>query len=357
MTRYDGNTVTEPATGISWRVWVDITDDGGNTGTSTGIHFTYGWYFSAPLGGTWDPISVSDPWGSANFGPRYTPAAGDHIISGPSARTAMIQYGGGNSLHFSLSATDAYYTGLPTSSVSFDYPLPARIPVPPDPPATSLFSATSSSAQIALAPPGNNGGAGIDDYMAYILVTNQWPFYGTGGNVKAEGHGGVTASGLTRHTHYYYTARAHNSAGWSGYTAMKEFWTLATVPDAPRAVTLSAVTQSTVYTELFGNSDGGSAITRWELGYGTDPTGPSNIVTSPITLTVSGLTPDTDYYFWSRGVNAIGTGPWSARSTARTLPGVHLRVSGAWVTVRPHSRVSGAWVSSKTHGRVSGAWS
>ena len=353
MTRYVGNTASSG--GLSAHVWVDVTNDGSNTGTQTNIHYTYGiWFsFSAPDAA---PVSITwaDNWGGHTGNYSHLVSSGDHTISGPNTNAATIIYGGGNSIRFRLSTSSMGVLGA--SSAEFDYPLPARTPVVPTWPGTNVDSITSSSARILVYPPGSNGGAGIDGYEAYILTNNYWP--NAGGHVVGSWSGGTgTGTGLARATMYFYTARAHNAAGWSPWSTMGSFRTLATVPDAPGAAALSSIAQSTVVTVFNGNSNGGAAITRWELGYGTSPTTPQTVVTSPGTLTITGLTPGTGYYFWSRGVNSIGTGPWSVRSTATTLPGVHLRVSGVWVSANPHNRVAGAWVGSRTHGRISGAWS
>jgi len=358
MTRYNGNTVGSG--GQTWHVWVDVTDDGGNTGTATNVHYTYGvWLASGVM--LSHTFSWSDAWGSGSAAPGVT-GSGDRTINGPNTNAATIQYGGGNSIHFHMAYAEP---GFSTTSVDFDYPLPARTPVTPDAPGTSAGTITSSSAQILVTAPGSNGGAGIDDYETYILTTNVWPFYGTGGNVVAVWHGGSgTASGLTKHTTYYYTSRAHNSAGWSGWTNMGAFTTLATVPDAP-GTSADTVTSSSAHIVVAApGSNGGAGIDAYETYvlttnqwpfYGTG--GNVKAVWSGGTGTAAGLIGSTTYYYTSRAHNSIGWSGYTAMKVLTTLPGVHLRVSGAWGNARPHNRVSGAWVGSKTHGRVSGAWS
>jgi len=141
---------------------------------------------------------------------------------------------------------------------------------------------------------------------------------------------------------------------------MKLFTTLATVPDAPSSPGVSSITQDAVTVSYVNPNNGGSTITGHDVEITTDP-GFSFIVDAltpaGLSATFTGLDPNTPHYVRVRARNAIGTGAWSAAGNFTTLPGVHLRASGAWVNAKPHNRISGAWVSSKTHGRVSGAWS
>jgi len=112
---------------------------------------------------------------------------------------------------------------------------------------------------------------------------------------------------------------ATGTSGFGGPTDFTVWLNRATVPPATSSVTLSSITSTSMVTQFSGNGDGGSAITEWQLTYGTDPNTGQTLVASSGTLTVTGLTPGTVYYFWARGVNAMGAGPWSARSTATTL--------------------------------------
>ena len=99
----------------------------------------------------------------------------------------------------------------------------------------------------------------------------------------------------------------------------------ATTPPAPSPVagTPDQITPTSMRYRFSGNGDGGSGIIRWEYQYSTTPgftSGNSAVITGDGTEDVSGLTPNTTYYFRSRGVNAVGNGAWSATSQGTTLP-------------------------------------
>lgn len=116
------------------------------------------------------------------------------------------------------------YWGTTLEAVTY-HTVPARYEAP-SAPGTAHDSVGPTSARIVVIASTYAGGAAIDAYEAYVMTNNAWP--GAGGNVVASASGGTfTATNLLPGTRYYYTARAHNTAGyWSGWTAMKAFDTL-----------------------------------------------------------------------------------------------------------------------------------
>lgn len=108
------------------------------------------------------------------------------------------------------------------------------------------------------------------------------------------------------------------TGGFGGPTTFNQFIQRATVPPAPGAPFFTALTSTSVNTQFFSSGDGGSTIFIWQTGWGTDPNGPTNF-NNTITTSLGGLTPGTTYYFWGRGQNAQGFGPWSVRSQVTTL--------------------------------------
>lgn len=110
------------------------------------------------------------------------------------------------------------------------------------------------------------------------------------------------------------------TSGFGGPTTFTVFVQRSTVTPAPTIVTLSNITHNSVNATFFANGDGNSPTIEWQLGYGTNSTTPQTIVTyTTAGQLVSGLSSGVTYYFWGRGRNALGTGPWGPRGQATTL--------------------------------------
>lgn len=112
---------------------------------------------------------------------------------------------------------------------------------------------------------------------------------------------------------------ATGTSGLGGPTSHSAYISRATVPAAPTPLECTPLTHTTIRYRFRGNSNGGSSILEWQVGYGTNSSTPQSFVSSNGTSDVGGLAKDTVYHFWSRGRNAIGWGPWSSRLSARTL--------------------------------------
>ncbi len=104
------------------------------------------------------------------------------------------------------------------------------------------------------------------------------------------------------------------------------------------------------------NGDGGAKVTEWQIGYGTSPTAPQIIKVSSGTTTITGLQPVKVYYFWARGRNSKGWGPWSVRSSARTIAGARVKLGTVWKEAIPYVRVKGKWVIAEPWVRSGGKW-
>ena len=95
----------------------------------------------------------------------------------------------------------------------------------------------------------------------------------------------------------------------------------ASAPPAPTIVTLTPGL-NTVAVNMDSNGTGGLTVDQWQLGYGTSSTTTQQYMNLSLTNgtgTVTGLNPNTTYYFWARGHNAKGWGPWSPRKSTKTL--------------------------------------
>lgn len=111
---------------------------------------------------------------------------------------------------------------------------------------------------------------------------------------------------------------ATGTSGLGGPTDFSVFIQRSTVPPAPTSFQVFAVTEESISGRFNSNGDGQSPILEWQVGYGPDPNGPIFTTPSNGTSVIGNLARGTTYYFWTRGRNALGWGPWSARTSATT---------------------------------------
>lgn len=96
-----------------------------------------------------------------------------------------------------------------------------------------------------------------------------------------------------------------------------------TVPSAPGVFRVLSYTDVRVDGDVNGGTTGGSPILQRQIAWGTSPNVPGNgggfgnLNLSTGSGFITGLTPGYTYYFWNRARNAIGWGPWSARTSLR----------------------------------------
>ena len=172
----------------------------------------------------------------------------------------------------------------------------------------------------------DNGGATVTERGAVLSTspnptTSDLKFTATGETFTAE------ATGLTASTTYYVRTYAINSAGTS-YSTESTVMTLQ--PLAPPTVTVGDPTRLIdVSTQITGTVtlDGRREVTERGIVFSTDtnPDTDDNIVTAntiglgEYTLLLSGLLPETTYYYRAYAINDQGTG-YSAEKSFTTLP-------------------------------------
>lgn len=91
-----------------------------------------------------------------------------------------------------------------------------------------------------------------------------------------------------------------------------------TVPQPPTLTAVYTVSSSSFDVFFYGNSDGGSAILEWQIGYGSSANGPTDTIGSDGSTNVGGFYSGQRIYFWARGRNAIGWSGWSNRGEGVT---------------------------------------
>jgi hypothetical protein len=109
----------------------------------------------------------------------------------------------------------------------------------------------------------------------------------------------------------------------------------ATAPGQVTGVAATSVQPGALRVGYTAPSDGGSAITSYDVDWAlaSAPTswlGPVNTGSTAVSYDKTGLTNDTAYVFRVRAVNAIGNGAWSATSSSAT-PTIHPHVA-SWAT-------------------------
>lgn len=153
-----------------------------------------------------------------------------------------------------------------------------------------------------------------------------------------------------------WTVNATGTSEFGGPHTQTVYISRATVPPAPNPLGIDNIGHTTLRYRFQSKGDGGSAILQWQIGYGTGSGSPTSYLTSTGTSTLSGLSMGVRYYVWSRGRNALGWGPWSARRDATTLAGCRVRVGGAWKDAVPYVKVNGVWKASVPFIKVAGSW-
>lgn len=129
------------------------------------------------------------------------------------------------------------------------------------------------------------------------------------------------------------------------------------VPGAPTPNSLNEIKPTSMRYRFTGTSSGGSPVLEWQIGYGLDADTPEKFLTSDGDDVVGGLLPNRKYYFWSRGRNANGWGPWSTVLSATTLlGGVRIKYGGAWRDAIAYVKVAGVWKQAIPFVKHSGAW-
>lgn len=221
----------------------------------------------------------------------------------------------------------------------------------PDAPSTPAISGIKSTSVVVSFKDGDNGGDSID--ARQIRYDNNSD---ASSPTTVSSDGSTTISGLTTGTTYYFWARTHNSVGWGPWSGRASAKTQS-VPTAPQAPLLSSVTATTVDVAFYPNSDGGSAITAWQIGYGVSAIGPDQTVSASSPQVLTGLTPGTTYYIFVRAQNSVGWSAWSKSTMMKTVAGAYILVGTTWKLAVPYVNVGGTWKMAEAWGRNAGTWS
>ena len=182
----------------------------------------------------------------------------------------------------------------------------------PDPPTGVTAEAGSRSAKVIFTPPAFNGGSAITSYTVTSIP---------GGKTAKGEKSPITVKKLTNGTTYAFTVTATNKVGTGGPSLPSNPVTPAAKPGKPTGVTATAGIAEATVSFTAPASDGGSPITSYQV-ISSPGNRTVNGTASPITVT--GLANGRTYTFTVKAINAIGTGPASAKSNPlkpATVPG------------------------------------
>ncbi len=193
----------------------------------------------------------------------------------------------------------------------------------PSAPTSLVASGASGRVALSWAVPASDGGSPITGYNVYRGTS-------PGGesatpvatNVPSNN---FTDTSATNGTTYYYVVAAVNTVGVSlkSSEASATPNQPATAPSAPTGLTATGGTGNVMLTWSPPASNGGAAVTGYNLYRGTTSSGESSApVATSITgtsFTDTGLTNGTTYYYTVAAVNAVGSSPQSSEASATPL--------------------------------------
>jgi hypothetical protein len=243
----------------------------------------------------------------------YTALSTPGSISASSATSPITVTGlnPGTNYTFTVTATNADGTSGP-SSPSNEITTDATAP---DAPTIGTATKTgTSTATIAFLPPVSNGGRAVTVYTATSLPSG----------VTATGTSSpITLTGLTSATAYTFTVTATNSVGTSSPSQASNSVTTDYInPNSPGQPTIGTATKTGATTATVAYtapaSDGGYAITSYTTV--STPGGITGTLSQAGsgTISVTGLTPGTDYTFIVFATNSQGAGINSSTSNTIT---------------------------------------
>ena len=209
------------------------------------------------------------------------------------------------------------------------------------------LTGNAANAQVTLRwqAPTSDGGSPITNYTVYRGTSS-------GGETLLTTLGTVLSyvdPGLSNGQTYYYEVTATNGVG-EGPKSFEAAATPASVPSEPRSLTATTVSGQVALSWMEPTSDGGSAITGYNVYRGTS-TGTEAFLTplGPVlTYTDGGVTAGVTYYYEVTAVNAVGEGPKSAEvsGTPAAVPTMPRSLAAA----AGHNEITLTWAAPVSDG-------
>ena len=289
--------------------------------------------------------------GTTTGGENYTtPVNGTTLVTTTSYTATGLT--NGVTYYFTVKAVNAVGGSAASNEATSSAPITV-----PGAPTTLVAVVGVSSATLTWVAPANNGGATVLGYDVYQGTSPGGEDYGTPVNGATLITGTTTtitalASGFT----YYFTVAAVNVHGAS-QPSNEASASFAVAPGAPTGLAASPGSGSVTLSWTAPASNGGSAILGYDAFQGTSPGGESATPINggiPITgtsVTVSGLTTGTTYFFTVKALNSVGPSAASneASGSPATVPGAP---TGLSATVGDQS-ASLSWTAPSSDGGAS----
>ena len=218
---------------------------------------------------------------------------------------------------------------------------------PPGQPRRIVATPSNSEINVSWSAPDTDGGSSITGYT--VQISDRIPEVKVGARATS-----AVVKGLSNGVAYSVNVVAENSVGTGVSASASTEITPYTLPEAPTGINVVAGNESATVSWSAPRSDGGSAITSYNVSVRPGRS-TVNVKSDSLSTVVSNLTNGTAYSFVIAAVNAAGTGKSSEPSAdvkpvappvMSTVPGsptaVDATVSGSKVTV--------TWIAPDTDG-------
>jgi hypothetical protein len=229
----------------------------------------------------------------------------DNITAdGATSPIAVTGLTNGTAYRFTVTATNANGTSLPSAPSSLATPLTV-----PDAPTDVTGVRGNSQVVLQFLAPIDNGGTVV---TSYTTTSTPGGFTATGASAP------LTVTGLSNGTPYTFTVVATNSVGSSVASDASSAVTPATNPGAPTSVSAVGGNGQAVVSFTAPASNGGSTITSYTV---TSSPGGFTATGGSSPITVTGLSNGTAYTFTVIATNGVGNSSASSASNSVTPAG------------------------------------
>ena len=292
--------------------------------------------WSAPTSDGGSPITGYDVYEGTTSGGESTTPVNSAPLSASATSYTVRGLSDGTTYYFTVKAINAAGPSSASNEVSAT---PATTPGAP-----GELSVTPGNGQVRLtwAAPSSDGGSTITGYDVYEGATpggeSLTPINATPLAATATSY---TVSGLHDGTPYFFTVKAINAVGASA-ASNEVSATPATTPGAPGDLRVTPGNGQVRLTWAAPSSDGGSAITGYDVYEGTSSGGESltpinatPLAATATSYTVSGLHDGTPYFFTVKAINTVGASAASNEVSATPPPHNQIVTGSGHPTRRP----------------------